>query len=74
MASKRRIRRKMCQGKKRHKDMHGALIAIRLSGHKGMMPYKCKFCGFFHVGHPPAKIRHAIQNKQLFHKFGDIAN
>jgi hypothetical protein len=74
MASKRRIRRKMCVGKKRHRDLKGAQIHIKVCGYQGVMAYHCKFCGFYHVGHPPAKIRAAINQRKLFHKYGDITD
>ena len=54
MSSKRAIRRKMCIRKKRHPDAAGAKRHAHLLFKKDaqyMRPYKCKFCGGWHVGH-----------------------
>lgn len=60
MASKRRLRRKQCAGKNRHKTHEAALIEIRMIrkryGHQGQVnPYRCPFCGAFHIGHTPGR-------------------
>lgn len=60
MASKRRLRRKQCTGKNRHKDFAGAMIEVRLIkrryDHQGQIqPYRCQFCGMFHIGHTPGR-------------------
>lgn len=66
MASKRRQRRKRCAGKVRHKDLQGALTArSKVPYGKELTAYKCKSCGGFHIGHPPAKVKKAIANRQL---------
>lgn len=55
MASKRRIRRRSCEGKQRHGTRRGALIhavTLRRSGEPEVVPYYCPFCGGWHVGHP----------------------
>lgn len=61
MASKRRIRRKACEGKKRHTSKENAEIAVRLTRKKfggGMWcSYQCPFCKQWHVGHIPGKLR-----------------
>lgn len=56
MASKRRLRRRQCEGKVKHATAENAAIAIRkvhrAKGHQGQMhAYRCPFCGQFHVGH-----------------------
>ena len=55
MASKRRIRRKQCGNKQRHRTQVEAvahIIGLRRKGEKGnMQSYRCRFCGSFHVGH-----------------------
>jgi hypothetical protein len=55
MASKRRIRRRQCEGKVRHETLPDALRHSRsLSAHEGgsrIAAYRCQFCGGFHVGH-----------------------
>lgn len=66
MASKRAIRRKACTGKRRYGTQADARRAIsqltRARGWQGLLvPYRCKFCGGFHFGHPPAHVRKAIR-------------
>lgn len=52
MASKRRIRRNMCDGKVKHRSEAGAKIAIRKTGSRHpMRAYKCRFCNCWHIGH-----------------------
>lgn len=56
MASKRRLRRRQCEGKVRHKTKADAWAAIRTMHRKhgycgNLQPYPCKFCGGWHVGH-----------------------
>ncbi len=65
MASRRAQRRKACGHKVRHATEADALAALRaLTKEKGfqgkMLTYRCQFCGGFHFGHPPAKIRQAL--------------
>ena len=60
MASKRRIRRKACTGKRRYTSAADALQAIKsLQHNKGwqgyMQPYLCPFCNGYHFGHPPKR-------------------
>jgi hypothetical protein len=54
MASKRRLRRKQCTGKKKHETFQEARMFLR---GPGMNVYKCRFCGKFHVGHVPRRIQ-----------------
>lgn len=54
MSSKRGIRRKMCDGKKRHPDLRAAkehCWKLRKKDNEPMRPYKCKFCKGYHSGH-----------------------
>lgn len=54
MASKRRLRRKSCEGKVRHLTMAGAQIQARLARRntgESIGAYKCKHCKGYHVGH-----------------------
>lgn len=54
MASKRHLRRKACEGKKRYARPSGANTHKRKLGLKDaevMAVYKCQFCGGWHVGH-----------------------
>jgi hypothetical protein len=53
MASKRRIRRNKCTGKKQYKSEQEARAGVSRSikhGMKHMLPYKCEFCKQFHIG------------------------
>ncbi len=57
MSSKRRLRRKACEGKQRHAD-RGAAVRHRDSlrhakGESGLGVYHCKTCKHWHVGHSP---------------------
>lgn len=61
MASKRRLRRKACMGKQRHESQDRAIAHIislqragKIDGH--MNPYRCGFCGSWHVGHAPRRL------------------
>ena len=56
MASKRRLRRKSCEGKAKHDTKDNAVVAIKVlvrnRGHQGQLhAYRCDFCGKWHVGH-----------------------
>ncbi|MDY7027968.1 MAG: hypothetical protein SVR04_06700 [Spirochaetota bacterium] len=53
MSSKRRIRRRSCEGKVRHESLEAAKIACREMRRQGeiVRPYHCRFCGGYHVGH-----------------------
>jgi hypothetical protein len=60
MASKRRQRRKACQGKSAHADRSGALIAARRTTKytqvgDWLRPYLCPHCHKWHVGHPQTR-------------------
>lgn len=64
MASKRRLRRRSCEGKRYHSDQTSAvrhLISLRDSS---QMTYKCQFCNGWHVGRPNRRIRQFIQATQ----------
>ncbi|NMC73191.1 MAG: hypothetical protein GYA56_02345 [Geobacteraceae bacterium] len=60
MASKRRIRRRQCDGKRRfcssreaRKAMHAVIRAGKVNG--GILHvYRCCFCGGYHFGHVPS--------------------
>jgi hypothetical protein len=59
MASKRQVRRKQCVGKTRHKSKEDAFAASK--GHEKtfnrekLLPYYCRFCQGWHIGHPKQK-------------------
>lgn len=56
MASKRRLRRKSCTGKRAFESEAEAKANNRFR----LRPYKCTFCSLFHLGHTPKKIRQAV--------------
>jgi hypothetical protein len=65
VASKRRIRRKACDGKVRHKDAAGAKIAMRKTAHgaaaartSGLNAYQCPHCQGWHIGHTRGSRHH----------------
>lgn len=59
MSSKRHVRRKQCSGKHRHASQADAISHIHSLKSSGrarpgvMTPYRCRFCGGFHIGHTP---------------------
>lgn len=66
MASKRRIRRKMCGKKRRYNTQEEAVKAIyhaRLGGvvTGKITAYKCPFCGGFHWGHKPKGVTRGVK-------------
>lgn len=61
MSSKRRLRRRTCESKVRRTKEEAETYAY-YSRKRGIMiyPYKCKFCGGWHVGHPNKRQLKAI--------------
>jgi hypothetical protein len=62
MSSKRALRRRSCKGKVRHQGQEQAFAALRsLARARGldgaMNPYRCPFCGGWHIGHTPGRNR-----------------
>lgn len=56
MASKRNLRRRHCEGKRRYPDEKAARSAMRLCAAwmrdaDRLDPYRCAFCGSWHFGH-----------------------
>lgn len=57
MVSKRRLKRKACERKIKHKSEGAAFAAIRSMwlrygiGARGMQPFRCSHCGQWHIGH-----------------------
>jgi hypothetical protein len=66
MASKRRLRRKACTGKRMHATFADAQeAAVRTRGR--VQPYRCPHCNQWHVGHEPRAQRHArLQAQSLW--------
>ena len=61
MASKRRLRRNACDGKRQYPDYHQAFDSLQALRRLGKVSgritvYKCKYCRSFHVGHTPADV------------------
>ena len=62
MSSKRRIRRKSCDGKRQHDTQAAAighkmhLITYGTTNTGELWVYRCEFCNKWHVGHPPAEL------------------
>lgn len=73
MSSKRKIRRKSCDGKQKHDTRTEAVNHKMTLVRKGipletkLWTYLCSFCKKWHVGHPPAKLvasqRYHAENK-----------
>ncbi len=54
MSSKRRIRRRNCDKKKRYvtiEEANGARTSLWKNGERGLNIYKCQFCNGYHIGH-----------------------
>lgn len=59
MSSKRRIRRRSCEGKKAYTREEAKDAAARVSRNSGekLVSYRCQFCRRWHIGHPPIAIQ-----------------
>jgi len=58
MSSKRKLRRKKCEGKTRYTTRDSAWCAARKLKKtlaQNIRAYKCKFCKGWHIGHTPKK-------------------
>ena len=62
MASKRKVRRKSCEGKIRYDSIPSAMAGMKKTSSCGLNVYKCKFCGKFHVGHICKKAKIGMAN------------
>jgi hypothetical protein len=68
MSSRRAIRRQMCGNKVRFASLKEALAARRNMAVNGanvtrLNAYRCRYCGFFHLGHIPAGILYQISQR-----------
>ena len=67
MSSKRAIRRKMCDGKVRYASQKEAFTAAKQSnkrdGSNWIVPYRCTFCGYWHIGHAPKAVRRSMKSR-----------
>lgn len=77
VSSQRAMRRRACEGKVKHGSYFAAKIAARRTGElhgetevagspgfNHLVPYKCKFCPGWHVGHQPVKNLRAMQARR----------
>jgi hypothetical protein len=67
MASKRHLRRRQCESKKKYKnekEVKTALVAlIKGTGYSGGY-YKCHFCKNYHIGRMPRRLKKAMNLKR----------
>lgn len=68
MSSKRRLRRKECDGKTRYESYdkaRDALYAMKRDkdDHSRMSVYKCSFCHKYHYGHTPTRVKRGMDNR-----------
>lgn len=43
-----------CEGKRRHRNKRAAKLAVKGHEqviHERLQPYRCSWCGWFHIGH-----------------------
>lgn len=70
MSSKRRIKRKSCEGKVLFKTHDEALIVLKKrfkNTFERIGVYKCQFGNHYHIGHSNRKMKQYIKNKhQIF--------
>lgn len=62
MASKRNIRRKTCGSKVRYNKADAKQAAFWAKKRSGdiIVPYRCKYCGAYHIGHVPAVVNRIL--------------
>ena len=67
MASKRRLRRKQCEGKRKFADAQEATAFLKAtySASAAMNSYHCGFCRSWHLGHLRRRDRDARQRLAL---------
>ena len=60
MSSKRAIRRRSCGDKAKFETIELAREATKRAKRRGhvVTPYRCKFCGAIHIGHPQTHSKH----------------
>jgi hypothetical protein len=65
MASKRNIRRKACEGKQKMEKYSAIAYAKKLRKRGEIMnAYLCKFCGRWHIGHMPHRMKVMMEKKR----------
>lgn len=63
MSSKRRVRRKACEGKVRYETFAQARSAAFLRSRdtgEWIVPYRCRFGKHYHIGHQTVRARQAL--------------
>jgi hypothetical protein len=70
MSSRRARRRRACGHKQRHTTQgdairHARHLMLQFGGH--YLPYRCSFCGQWHVGRPNRRIEQAIAARRAAH-------
>jgi hypothetical protein len=63
MASKRRLRRKMCEAKRRYgsrKEAENVKERVKRQAGGFLNSYCCRFCHGWHIGHVPGFVRRAM--------------
>jgi hypothetical protein len=61
--TKRKLRRKSCTGKIRYESFNDAnkhAVSMHYKTGQWFAAYHCKFCGGWHIGHPPYSVRQSI--------------
>lgn len=68
MASKRHKRRRGCEGKRRYVTIGAAITELNRARQREpgirLNVYRCTACGMFHLGHQPAVVRRAIEERR----------
>jgi hypothetical protein len=64
MSSKRHLRRRSCESKRAYPTQQAAWGGLKRTAGSGLLLYRCRWCGQYHVGHPPARVRQAIAAKR----------
>lgn len=57
--------RRSCKGKQNHADPINALVEcvmMRRRHGASVWAYRCRFCGNYHTGHVPARVREFVQD------------
>lgn len=65
MSSKRRLRRKACEGKVRYLTHADACTVLSRLNRRELNAYRCPHCGWYHIGHIQAKVRRLKQRMNL---------
>lgn len=66
MSRKRSHKEKSCTGKIRHGSQRQArdhARELQVTGEPWVMAYRCRYCGGWHVGHAPEKLRQKLKKR-----------